>query len=534
MAKISILAGATSESINIWVQDSSSTVGAGLSNIAPAGGSLLSGFKGYYSFAGANTSATAITLSVIGSVGQAYLSGGIVEIDATNMKGFYRVDLPNAVIQSGKGRVVSLNFYGGTNVAQCAGEIELTAINNQSTGFGLVNASSNVVQWNGTNVASPATAGIPEINVKNINNVSTSSVTTINANQGTTQPLNFTGAAGSALVKSDMVDVAGAAVSTSSAQLGVNVVNIAGAAAAIDANNFLKVDVEDWKGATAPAMTGDAFARLGAPAGASVSADIAAVKSDTGTLVTGVNVTKWSGTAVAGSIPPDTIFTRSNTATAGGANTITLDAGASAVDNFYQNETIYIRSGTGAGQSAVVTSYVGATKVATVGANWATAPDNTSVFTLAAFGPSAATVSGTVAANVTQVNGHAVTDTSSGIMDVNAKNVNNATAATMGTPAGASMSADIASVKSDTVHCDVNTSTRATPASILTTALTEAYASLHGTMTLSQILFEMRAILAEKSVVGTTVTVNKTDGSTAAETFLLNSATLPTSISRAS
>jgi hypothetical protein len=34
------------------------------------------------------------------------------------------------------------------------------------------------------------------------------------------------------------------------------------------------VNVEQWKGATAPAMTGDAFARLGAPAGASVSADL--------------------------------------------------------------------------------------------------------------------------------------------------------------------------------------------------------------------------------------------------------------------
>jgi hypothetical protein len=37
----------------------------------------------------------------------------------------------------------------------------------------------------------------------------------------------------------------------------------------------IKVDVENWKGSTAPAMTGDAFARLGAPSGASVSADIA-------------------------------------------------------------------------------------------------------------------------------------------------------------------------------------------------------------------------------------------------------------------
>lgn len=37
------------------------------------------------------------------------------------------------------------------------------------------------------------------------------------------------------------------------------------------------VNVQSWKGATAPAMTGDAFARLGAPAGASVSADVAAL-----------------------------------------------------------------------------------------------------------------------------------------------------------------------------------------------------------------------------------------------------------------
>lgn len=51
--------------------------------------------------------------------------------------------------------------------------------------------------------------------------------------------------------------------------------------AALDGNGFIKADVEDWKAATAPAMTGDAYARLGAPAGASVSADVAAVKTDT-------------------------------------------------------------------------------------------------------------------------------------------------------------------------------------------------------------------------------------------------------------
>lgn len=45
--------------------------------------------------------------------------------------------------------------------------------------------------------------------------------------------------------------------------------------------NQVDVNVVDWKGAAAAAMTGDAFARLGAPAGASTAADIAAVKVDT-------------------------------------------------------------------------------------------------------------------------------------------------------------------------------------------------------------------------------------------------------------
>lgn len=89
---------------------------------------------------------------------------------------------------------------------------------------------ANVTKWNGTTVATPATAGIPDVNAKNINNVATTSVTTINANQGTTQPINFTGTGASALAKSDMVDVAGAAVSTSTAQLGVNAVQAGGTA----------------------------------------------------------------------------------------------------------------------------------------------------------------------------------------------------------------------------------------------------------------------------------------------------------------
>lgn len=43
---------------------------------------------------------------------------------------------------------------------------------------------SNVYTWNGTAVSAPATAGIPEVNVKNMNNVSAAAITTIKAVQG--------------------------------------------------------------------------------------------------------------------------------------------------------------------------------------------------------------------------------------------------------------------------------------------------------------------------------------------------------------
>lgn len=48
----------------------------------------------------------------------------------------------------------------------------------------------------------------------------------------------------------------------------------------VAATGEASANVTLWKGATAPAMTGDAYARLGAPAGASVSADIAAIAAD--------------------------------------------------------------------------------------------------------------------------------------------------------------------------------------------------------------------------------------------------------------
>lgn len=72
--------------------------------------------------------------------------------------------------------------------------------------------------------------------------------------------------------------------------------------------------------------------------------------------------------------------THAGTAQAGGASTVTLASAASATDDTYNSSTVTITAGTGAGQTRIVTDYVGATRVATVDAAWTTQPDSTSVY----------------------------------------------------------------------------------------------------------------------------------------------------------
>lgn len=73
---------------------------------------------------------------------------------------------------------------------------------------------------------------------------------------------------------------------------------------------------------------------------------------------------------------------RQELATGGAASTVTLDTLASAIDDFYNEMTISIVGGTGAGQSRTISDYVGATKVVTISRAWSTTPDTTSAFVI--------------------------------------------------------------------------------------------------------------------------------------------------------
>jgi hypothetical protein len=94
---------------------------------------------------------------------------------------------------------------------------------------------------------------------------------------------------------------------------------------------------------------------------------------------------------------------RKGTAQAGAASTITLDAGASATDDFYNNTILQIMSGTGSSQSRIISDYVGSTKVATVNGNWITNPDTTSVFVIHPFGAIPGATAPTAAENADAV-----------------------------------------------------------------------------------------------------------------------------------
>ena len=158
------------------------------------------------------------------------------------------------------------------------------------------------------------------------------------------------------------------------------------------------------------AQTGDSYARLGAPAGASVSADVAAVKVDTAAVLvdTGTAGVLLAATATSAQLVDDVwdetltganhngtnsagrrlrqvdaaFIISEDTAQSATATTITLAAGENATNDIYAGDRVQITAGTGSGEHGIVTSYVGSTKVATMSQSWVITPDATSEYIL--------------------------------------------------------------------------------------------------------------------------------------------------------
>lgn len=224
MAKISVKVATTSLTVNLFIQDSSSTTGAGLTGLAFNTASLVA----YYALpAAAAVSITLATQTVTG----AYSSGGFVEISSANMPGWYRFDVPNAAIASG--RFSSIHFKGATNMAPVPLEIELTG-------------------WDNSDAVRGGMTALPNANAEAAGGL-------------------YTRGSGAGQINQD-----------ANGRVDTNLKAAAGTAVTLDANNVLNVSTKYVGGTLQTAA--DLAARMGAPAGASMSADTAAVKVDTAAI----------------------------------------------------------------------------------------------------------------------------------------------------------------------------------------------------------------------------------------------------------
>lgn len=350
MAKRTFLAGVTSQTIDIFIQDSSSTIGAGLAGLV----FNTAGLKAYYR-KGATGSSTAITLATLATVGTAWATGGFIEIDATNMKGMYRLDVPDTVFASSPW--ATLYLYGAANMAPVALEVEIVGYNP----FAALATPTNITAGTITTVTTVT------------NQLTAAAIATGVWQDSTSGDFTTASSIGKSLYTAGVVPG------------GTNGLFIAGTNAATAITTALTANI-----------TGNLSGSVGSVTGA--------VGSVTGNV--GGNVTGSVGSVATGGITRATFAadtglqtTRSNTAQAGAASTITLDASASATDNIYKNQRVYLTGGTGAGQVRIITAYVGSTKVATVSPAWTTNPDNTSTFAVQPAGPvDVETIKGTASA----------------------------------------------------------------------------------------------------------------------------------------
>jgi len=172
--KLSLKAGTTSKTIEIFIQDSSSTTGAGLTGLVYNS----SGLSAYF-HRPKDTSATAITLATLAANNSAYSSGGFREIDATNLPGWYRFDIPDTALAASN-TSCSIMLKGATNMAPLPIEIELTAWDNQDAVRGGLTALPNAnaeaagglyTRGTGAGQIKQSTNGQVDVNLEAIHNV---------------------------------------------------------------------------------------------------------------------------------------------------------------------------------------------------------------------------------------------------------------------------------------------------------------------------------------------------------------------------
>lgn len=140
--KLNIKKATTDVTVYLFIQDSTVTTGAGKTGLVYNSASLVA----YY--VRPLGSAAAITLATQTVTG-AHSDGGFVEVDAANMPGVYRLDLPDAVCATGVDSVVAM-LKGATAMAPLI--LELQLVDNTAKDVydrvGAAGAGLTAVPWN--------------------------------------------------------------------------------------------------------------------------------------------------------------------------------------------------------------------------------------------------------------------------------------------------------------------------------------------------------------------------------------------------
>lgn len=272
---------------------------------------------GYYRRQGQATW-TQITLADM-TVGT-WASGGFKETDATHAAGDYEFGIPNAAIASAAGvDFVEFRFQGATNMCQTPVMCVLTAYDPYEQSLGL----GNVVNTGA---------------VYNVNNSIGKQIRIAAGNVPITL-LTGTASAGSA-----------------------NTITLTGGSSV---NGIYVGQLVEITSGTGAGQSRTIVAYNG-------TTKVATVSSNWLTNPDATSVFSVIGSSASN-------FLVEGNAQAGGASTVTLPSSASTTDNIYDSNFVSILSGTGNGQTRVITAYNGTTKVATTDSAWGTQPDSTSV-----------------------------------------------------------------------------------------------------------------------------------------------------------
>lgn len=531
--KLAIPSGATSRKIKIFVRDSSKTDGSGLTGLTNA----TSGLKWYYIKDGdSSPTSVSITSATLGT----FTSGGFIVADGTNMPGVYEIGIPNAALSGG---TCHMMLSGAANMVPAPIEIQ----------------TDNV----------PADA-------KAINAVATTSVTAINANQGTTQPVNFSGTGSSAFVKADAEQL--------NAQSITAAAGVTFPAALASPTNITAGTITTVTNLTNAPTNGDFNSTMKANFPSNFSSMVIDGTGRVNAFLIGILTSVFTEGATGRISAAFKQFFNVTTPTST-MNEITLvdtltangDKAGYALTSAYDPA----KTASQAGNQMDLVNAPNATAITAIQNGLATSSSQTSILNRL---PTSLTANGNMKVAIEEFISTVLTESSAGqieaafkkmfdvaspvftsasvnqtgdsygrigvagvgltnLGDTRIANLDTTVSsrlATSGYTAPDNTNIGVAATQASATYNIVNSGTYGNSAllaavqGVLTTQLTESYATNGSVPTLSQAVMLIQQALTDFSITGTTTTIRKVNHSTAAATLTLNDGTSPTAVTRAS